>query len=375
MTLPPRIALLLEDANDGGVERCIINLANGFSARGARVDVLNREHSGAYFGKLSSDVRVVDIATNPRTDVAVAAYCDRDKPDILLAAKDEDCELAVKAARRSEHAPRLFLTVSVNITAQLDGRNAGPIKRWRRYRDVRRIYSDTPDLVCVSAGVADDVASILGRDRKSLHVLPNPVVTSEHETLARQAVEHPWFSDADSPVILGVGRLGRIKNFALLVRAFARTRAQRECRLIILGEGKQRKMLVALGKKLGIDEWMDLPGFVDNPIAYMNQADLFVLSSRWEGFGNVLVEALACGTPAVSTNCPSGPSEILQNGRYGALVPIDDEIALSDAMVSSLKHPLEADILREAAAPFTLARSCDLYLKAFGYPGIATDST
>jgi glycosyltransferase involved in cell wall biosynthesis len=167
-------------------------------------------------------------------------------------------------------------------------------------------------------------------------------------------------------VVLGVGRLGRIKNFPLLVKAFARVLPSRDCRLVILGEGKHRARLLALAQKLGVDHAMDLPGFVHNPIAYMARAKLFVLSSRWEGFGNVLVEALACGTPAVSTDCPSGPSEILQNGRYGPLVPVDDEAALAEAMLECLAHPMDAGLLREAAAPYTLERSCDAYLRTFG---------
>jgi glycosyltransferase involved in cell wall biosynthesis len=364
----PRIALLLQDAADGGVERCIVNLASGFVARGMAVDVLNQASTGAYFGTLDKRVRVVGLPRGGgnQREKSVIAYLDEVRPNILLAAKDADCELARGAASGAAHPVRLYLTVSVNVSAQLDGRGAGPVKRWRRYRDVKRIYAGASNLICVSAGVADDMAKILRRDRSLFHVLPNPVVTPEHGKLAREPVDHPWFGPGKPPVVLGVGRLGRIKNFPLLVKAFARVLPSHDCRLVILGEGKHRARLLALARKLGVDHAMDLPGFVHNPIAYMARADLFVLSSRWEGFGNVLVEALACGTPAVSTDCPSGPSEILQNGRYGPLVPVDDEVALAEAMLECLAHPMDAEFLRGAAAPYTLERSCDAYLRAFG---------
>ena len=364
----PRIALLLQDAADGGVERCIVNLASGFVARGMAVDVLNRTSTGAYFDTMDARVRVVDLPRGGGNQLenAVIAYLDEARPNVLLAAKDADCALARRAASGASHPVHLYLTVSVNVSAQLDGRGAGPLKRWRRYREVKRIYAGASDLICVSAGVADDMAKILGRDRSLFHVLPNPVVTPEHGKLAREPVDHPWFGPGKPPVVLGVGRLGRIKNFPLLVKAFARVHASRDCRLVILGEGKHRARLLALAQKLGVDHAMDLPGFVHNPVAYMARANLFVLSSRWEGFGNVLVEALACGTPAVSTDCPSGPSEILRNGRYGPLVPVDDEVALAQAMLDCLEHPMDAGTLREAAAPYTLERSCDAYLRTFG---------
>jgi glycosyltransferase involved in cell wall biosynthesis len=146
-------------------------------------------------------------------------------------------------------------------------------------------------------------------------------------------------------------------------------RAERECRLVIVGEGKHRKRLLTLARQLGVAGDLDLPGFVANAVAYMSRAALFVLSSRWEGFGNVLVEALACGTPVVSTDCPSGPAEILQQGVYGPLVRPGDAKALGRAMLASLRSPLDARFLMQAAAPYTLDRSCDAYLRCFGVKG------
>jgi glycosyltransferase involved in cell wall biosynthesis len=149
-------------------------------------------------------------------------------------------------------------------------------------------------------------------------------------------------------VVLGVGRLTAQKDFPSLIRAFAKVRAQKPCRLVILGEGELRGELEALVASLDLSADVALPGFTDNPFAWMRQSSLFVLSSAWEGFGNVLVEAMACGTPVVSTNCPSGPAEILENGRWGRLVPVGDVDALADAMLATLAETTHADVATRA---------------------------
>lgn len=362
----PRIALLLLNEEDGGVERCLINLARGFAAQGMHVDFLNRRRGSVLLDELDERANLISLPADSSAQESVVRYVNEARPDILLAAKDEDCELAGAIPELCRYPPECFLVASVNFSGQLAGRNAGPLRRWRRYREIRRVYGRGDHLICVSAGVAADMAHILGRDASRFHVLPNPVITPEHAALARETVAHSWFDLDQPPVVLGVGRLSRIKNFPLLIRAFAQVRAQQDCRLMILGEGKHRQRLEKLAADLGVSDDVDLPGFVANPLAYMHKAALLVLSSRWEGFGNVLVEALACGTNVVSTDCPSGPSEILQGGRFGPLVPPDDEDALAQAIRETLQHPRDPDYLRQAAEPYSLERSSAAYLAAFG---------
>ncbi|MEE4378143.1 MAG: glycosyltransferase [Candidatus Competibacteraceae bacterium] len=360
-----RIALLLQHGGDGGVERCFINLARGFVERGIATDLLIAERNTPFLGHLDPQVRLIHMpvagSSSPR---ALANYIDQQQPQILLAAKDEDCKLAI-TARTLSPRPRICLCASVNYSAQLAGHGKGPLRRWLRYKRLRQMFNQADTLICVSAGVAADLAMILGKRQQDLHVLPNPVVTPELTKLAKEPVHHPWFAEPHPPVILGVGRLGRIKNFSLLLRAFAVVHQQCEARLIILGEGRQRAQLTSLATQLGMAEAVDLPGFVENPLAFMARAAVFVLSSRWEGFGNVLVEALACGTPAVATDCPSGPAEILQAGKIGSLVPVDDPAALSKAILSCLANPPQPETLRQAALRYSLENSCEAYLRVF----------
>jgi glycosyltransferase involved in cell wall biosynthesis len=179
---------------------------------------------------------------------------------------------------------------------------------------------------------------------------------------------HPWFADADQPLILGVGELSDRKDFDTLVRALARVRAQRRCRLMILGRGVARERLLRLAESLGVADALALPGFVDDPYAYMAHADVFAFTSRWEGLGFVIIEALAVGTPVVATDCPSGPAEILQGGRYGALIPVGDDAALAGAILSTLDRPLPRETLREAARPYEIETATDAYLAAMGLP-------
>ncbi|NLO89188.1 MAG: glycosyltransferase, partial [Clostridia bacterium] len=187
-------------------------------------------------------------------------------------------------------------------------------------------------VVAVSQGVADDLVKTTGLMRELIKVIYNPIVTPELLEKAKESIGHPWFKPGQPPVILSAGRLTAAKDFPTLIHAFARVRAERLARLMILGEGEERPNLESLVRELGLESDVSMPEFVENPYAYMARAAVFVLSSAWEGFGNVLVEAMAVGTPVVSTDCPSGPAEILEGGKWGKLVPVGDVEKLAKAL-------------------------------------------
>ncbi len=198
--------------------------------------------------------------------------------------------------------------------------------------------------------------------RQKVQVIHNPVVTPELLQRAEEPLEHPWFQPKEPPVLLGVGRLTRQKNFPNLIRAFAEVRKRRPVRLLILGEGEERASLEDLVRSFGLEGEVGLPGFVQNPYPYMKRAAAFVLSSDWEGLPTVLIEALALGTPVVATDCPSGPREILQGGRWGRLVPVNNPTALAQALEATLAEGRTASP-EEAYHPYTQAEVVRRYLE------------
>jgi glycosyltransferase involved in cell wall biosynthesis len=226
----------------------------------------------------------------------------------------------------------------------------------------RHSYAWADGIIAVSSGVADDLARVARLPRERIEVVHNPVVDRELPSKRKAPLDHPWFADGQPPVVLGLGRLKKQKDFPTLLRAFARLRSTREARLVILGEGKQEQSIRSLARSLGIAKDVDLPGFDPNPFRYLARAACFVLSSAWEGLPRVLIEALACGCPVVSTDCPSGPHEILEGGRYGPLVPVGDERAMANAIAQVLDHPPDRDELRSRGALFAVDSSADRYL-------------
>jgi glycosyltransferase involved in cell wall biosynthesis len=218
-------------------------------------------------------------------------------------------------------------------------------------------------VVAVSSGVAEDLVATTGLRREHITVIHNPVVTPELEERAQAPLEHAWFAPGEPPVVLSVGRLVAPKDYPTLVRAFARVRAVRPARLVILGEGSQREALLALAAKLGIADDVTLPGFVANPFAYVSRCAVFALSSAWEGFGIVLVEALALGCPVVSTDCPSGPAEILEHGSHGLLVPVGDDEAMAQAILSAIEAPGDPERRKARAAEFAVDQAVDRYIE------------
>jgi len=231
---------------------------------------------------------------------------------------------------------------------------------------MRRFYPWADAVIFPSDGAASDFAALTGFSPKRLHAIPNAVVDPELSRLSQEAPEHPWLAGKGPPLILGVGELCARKDFATLVRAFARVQARRPSRLMILGEGRERGNLEGLAQALGVGDKVALPGFVTNPYAYMARARVFVLSSLWEGSPNVVIEAMAVGTPVVCTDCPRGPREILQGGTYGPLVPLGDVEAMAGAVAATLDAPPSGEILKAAVALYTINLSTERYLEAFG---------
>jgi glycosyltransferase involved in cell wall biosynthesis len=244
------------------------------------------------------------------------------------------------------------------------GAAASALRRDRFVRVLARLfYRRARGVVAVSAAVADDLVRVAGLRRDAVTVIHNPVVTPEAAAAAGELPAHPWFAEGEPPVLLAVGRLVPAKGFDVLVRSFAVLRRRRPARLLILGEGERRRELAGLVDELGLTADVAMPGHVDDPVAYMSRARLLALPSRTEGFGNVLVEAMMCGTPVVASDCPGGPREILRGGELGPLVPVEDVTALAVALEAVLDDPPDAAVLRRRANDFTLDAAVDAYLE------------
>jgi glycosyltransferase involved in cell wall biosynthesis len=245
------------------------------------------------------------------------------------------------------------------------GIRQSPKWRWRFVASlIGKVYPLAERIVTVSRGVADDLATCTGLPRVTIGTIYNPILTTEIAEKAQAPISHTWLPPTAIPVILGVGRLVPQKDFPTLLKAFAHVHRKQPARLLILGEGRERAKLEALASELGIAEKVSLPGFEPNPYAFMSQASVFVLSSAWEGLPNALIEALACGCPVVSTNCPSGPQEILGNGAFGPLVPVGEDRALAEAILHTLEQPPNSDRLRSRAAEFDIQTIAQQYLQA-----------
>ena len=358
----PEVALFIPDLNGGGAERVAVNLANAFHAGGRATEVVLARARGPLRADLSDEVAVVDLKVRRRHEVirSLARYLEMRKPDALLANMDIANVAAIIARHFS--APRTRLITCTHVAPSVQAMKSGNLKDLSLLLAVRWLYPRADGVVAVSEGVAADLSGRLGVPRERISVIYNPVVTEELLALSRERVEHRWFGSGEPPVVLAVGRLTRQKDYPTLLRAFRRLRAGTRARLMILGEGEERERLQRLVGELGVEGDVEFVGFVRNPYAFMSRAAVLVLSSGWEGFGNVLVEAMACGTPVVSTDCPSGPREILDGGRYGPLVPVGDDKALADALSRRLRLPAERDSLRARARDFSVDVAANQYV-------------
>lgn len=371
--LPPDLSILVSFSGAGGVERMMLNLVNAFADRGLRIDLLLIKTDRRHLQEIHPSVNRIDLGSgHTLTSLPhLIRYLRRVRPPRLLAAKDRAGRVAVIArALSGSHETRLGMRLGTNLTAAFAHKSSW--RMWIRRLPIRLLYPHIDSIIAVSEGVRQDTLAISGVDPAKVVVVRNPVITPRLRAAASASTPHPWLDRPDRPVILGAGRLTLQKDFEVLVRAFASLHSRRPCRLIILGEGRQREALEALGRELGIGQDLALPGFTPNPYAYMARVDLFVLSSRWEGSPNVLTEAMALGTPVVSTDCPSGPDELLDGGRIAPLVPVGDWQALSEAMASVLDQPPAAEVLLQAVQEYNATTSATRYLEIMGLMSTST---
>ena len=354
-----KIALFVRSLEGGGAERAMLDIGRGLAERGFAVDLVLMRRTGQYFDDVPDSVRVVALDTHGllATLSALIYYLRRRRPSVLLSTLTT-CNVAALLAGVQQPDMRVIVRqashFSMNYaTRPLRGRIALSVERalWR--------FADA--VVANSCGVAHDIKRIAPRIAPRVRVIRNPVVWPGLSARAAETVDHPWLRDDDVPVVLAAAGLRPVKDQATLLRAFALVADERTARLVIIGDGAERDRLLELARELGIADKVDLPGFQRNPFAWMARARVFVMSSIFEGAPNALVQAMACGTTVVSTDCPGGTREMLGDGRWGTLTPVGDHVALAAAISEAMDNPKAPGDLKSRASDFSAESSINGY--------------
>jgi glycosyltransferase involved in cell wall biosynthesis len=361
------VAVFLHSLEGGGAERISLNLAAGMAAKGIHVDLVLIRRAGPYLEQLPADVRVIDLKCGRHLTclLPLARYLRDERPDVLLSALTHTNLYALAARRLARSPTRVVIRINNTLTEELRAAR-GPVARVIRPAMARALYPGANAIVAVSHGAGESLRRALGELAVPLHVIPNPVVLPSLYSQASQPPDHPWFNEDSTPVLLAVGRLVPQKDFVTLIQAFALVRRQTTVRLLILGEGHERPRLESLIAEIGLQNDVQLPGFVSNPYPYIAAARGVILSSRYEGAPSVLVEALALGTPVASTDCPSGPREMLEGGRWGRLTRVGDVSDLAAAMMEILRGSPYPAPSSEELARYHLDHAIDRYLAVLG---------
>lgn len=375
-----RVTFIIPSLEAGGIERNVVNLAKGLLARGTHVTLMVARANPEFYRQLPPQVLVDHLhpprgiwwltwplgLVSPRLRLSVATfgpllrYLRRQKPTAILSFQSHFFTAVALVLLRQR--PRFVIREGLSLSADMASKGAAGrvivlVKRWT-YRRAYRVVAN-------SYGSVADLQRTLGLGPERVAVVYNPTNEGRIIDESRAPLDHSWFSQGEPPVVLGVGRLTAQKDFATLIRAFAIVRQQIPARLVILGEGPERAMLEQLVLDLGLAQDVDMPGFMESPYPFMARASVFVLSSLYEGLPNVLIEALAIGTPSVSTDCPSGPQEILEGGKYGPLVTMGDHEAVAQAVAELLMDRAKAQAFVDASRASLLRFTPEAVLDAW----------
>lgn len=356
-----RICLFTASLIGGGGRRVLINLATEFLRQGYTVDFVVGRKEGSFIAEVpaAACIHYLHVPQTIRALPGLTHYLRAARPTALLADDTGTSLVALWARALSRVRTRVIGVVSIIHSWEY---TQYPTWKNRLAPCLFRIFIPWADgIIAMSHEAARDFAAMTGLPVHSMRVVYNPILISELMRKAQEPLDHPWFAPGSPPIILGVGRLVEVKDFATLIRAFALVRQQRRAHLMILGEGAERSALEELIRELNLQDDVVLPGFVQNPYAYMRRSAVFVLSSLAESFGNVLIEAMATGTSIVCTDCPGGIREVLEDGRYSALVPVGDAPAMAAAICAALDAPPDVAALQRRAHDFSLDKSFAQY--------------
>jgi glycosyltransferase involved in cell wall biosynthesis len=357
-----RIVIFLPDLRGGGAECLHVNLANDWVKRRYKVTFVLMQKRGELLALLPREVSIIELGTNKiRGSLKpLILYLRTHRPNVLLTAMWPLTIIAIAAHRLAGKPGRII--ISDHAPLSLLPETQGWFKHLLLRISIGLVYPLADKFVAVSSGVADDLSHLGRIDRQRIKVIYNPAARGQLNRIQR--FPEPW-NGAEGKRIITVGNLKPEKDHALLIKAFALVRKKINANLMILGEGELRQDLKKMITELNLKNSVRMPGFLLDPYPFYQAADLFVLSSRYEGFGNVLVEAMECGLSVVSTDCKSGPSEILNGGQYGRLVPVGDVRALAEAILLALKEPSPPEQQMKRAAEFSIERAATAYLNLF----------
>jgi len=366
----------------GGATRRLISLLEGLSQKGHQIELVVVDTTGPLVHHIPKGINLVSL--RPRllgpvftllsrrtrmslSKFALARYLRRCDADIFLSAANHAHITALSAKKLSGSNVPFVLRLSSHVTASL--KKSKKLSKRIRFLQAKRLYPLADRVIAVSHGVADDLVDTLHIKREKVRVVYNPVITKQLLEMTKDVPQHPWLREHRGqrrvPVLVAAGRLRKQKGFDIIIKAVSLIISRRPVRLIILGEGKYRKKLEKLIDRLGLNDAVDMPGYVANPVAFMARADLFCHASTFEGLPGVVIEALATGCPVVCTDSPGGASEILGYGRYGILVTVGDQNAFAQGILKGLDKSWNRDELISRAMEFSLKSAIRGYLEVF----------
>ena len=362
MTNVSHLAIVIGSLQMGGAEKAAVHLANEFERRGIRVDMVMVNAKGEFISHLEPGVRVIDLKARHtrRAGKPFRNYILKEQPEIVIAIQSH-VQLMVLMTR---HKHRFTFPVILNEQSIFSSNVPARGLKNILIRILAKKYFPLADAVAaVSTATAKDFTVCFPELNGRVDVIYNPVLPSVLTKETISVPDHPFFQTQEIPLIMSAGRLNPSKDFNTLLKAVSIVRKQIPVHLMILGEGEERENLLRQAKELQITESFSLPGFIPNPMSWMNYASVFVLSSKYEGLPFVLVEAMSVGCPVISTDCPGGSSEILGNGTYGRMVPVGDPERMAEAIVFTLKNRINKSILQKRASDFSAGSVVNNYLE------------